>query len=160
MLRSRYWCFCTQASGKNKQVADVKLAELAFTQMMKKTIYLGEEEREPRNPLLVLNNVFKGRSKSLIWEKFLHFTGKFYRMLRVMKYAIINLRNLPDKKKESYQCMFSLLREALECLGLELSASFFMSDFEIGIRDSFSATFPGIEVKGCACAVDTLSKHK
>ena len=56
---------------------------------------------------------------------------------------------LPDKKKESYQCMFSLLREALECLGLELSASFFMSDFEIGIRDSFSATFPGIQVKGC-----------
>ena len=45
---------------------------------------------------------------------------------------------LPDKKKESYQCMFSLLREALECLGLELSASFFMSDFEIGIRDSAS----------------------
>ena len=57
---------------------------------------------------------------------------------------------LPDKKKESYQCMFSLLREAPECLGLELSASFFMSDFEIGIRDSFSATFPGIQVKGCA----------
>ena len=122
MLRSRYWCFCTQASGKNKQVADVKLAELAFTQMMKKTIYLGEEEREPRNPMLVLNNVFKGRSKSLIWEKFLHFTGKFYRMLRVMKYAIINLRNLPDKKKEKYAELININKDDLRVFDMELKA--------------------------------------
>ena len=37
---------------------------------------------------------------------------------------------LPDKKKESYQCMFSLLKWAMEWLGLELSVSYFMSDFE------------------------------
>ena len=57
---------------------------------------------------------------------------------------------LPDKKKESYLCMFSLLKESMEKLGLELSATHFMSDFELAIRDSFMSTFPGIEVKGCA----------
>ena len=57
---------------------------------------------------------------------------------------------LPDKKKESYLCMFSLLKEALEVLGLELSATYFMSDFELAIRDSFLSTFRGIKVKGCA----------
>ena len=44
---------------------------------------------------------------------------------------------LPDKKKRSYSAMFSLLKEALECRGLELSAEFFMSDFEIAIRDTY-----------------------
>ena len=57
---------------------------------------------------------------------------------------------LPDKKRESYDAMFGLLREALETLGKELSASFFMSDFEIAIRESFLGTFQGIEAKGCA----------
>ena len=57
---------------------------------------------------------------------------------------------LPDKKKESYLVMFSLLKEALECLELELSAAYFMSDFEVAIRESFLSTFPGIEAKGCA----------
>ena len=43
---------------------------------------------------------------------------------------------LPDKKKESYLAMFSMLRERLDGLGVELSASFFMSDFEVAIRDT------------------------
>ena len=57
---------------------------------------------------------------------------------------------LPDKKKESYLSMFSLLNKALDLMGMELSAEFFMSDFEIGIRDAFLTTFPGIEAKGCS----------
>ena len=44
--------------------------------------------------------------------------------------------------------MFSLLHKALDLLGMELSAQFFMSDFEFGIRDAFLTTFPGIEAKG------------
>ena len=55
---------------------------------------------------------------------------------------------LPDKKKESYLSMFSLLNEALDVLDLELSPSFFMSDFEVAIRDAFIETFPEIEAKG------------
>lgn len=47
-------------------------------------------------------------------------------------------------------CMFSLLNNALEDLGLELSAKYLMSNFEVAIRDSFLSTFPGIEAKGCA----------
>ena len=46
--------------------------------------------------------------------------------------------------------MFSLLNNALEALGLELSANYFMSNFEVAIRDSFLSTFPGMEAKGCA----------
>ena len=57
---------------------------------------------------------------------------------------------LPDKKKESYVCMFSLLKKALEAESLELSAEYFMSDFEVAIRDSFLSTFQGVEAKGCA----------
>ena len=57
---------------------------------------------------------------------------------------------LPDKKKESYVCMFTLLKNALEDEGLELSAEYFMTDFEVAIRDSFLSTFTGIEAKGCA----------
>ena len=57
---------------------------------------------------------------------------------------------LHDKKKESSQVMFSMLKEALETLGKELSAAYFMSDFEIAIRDAFTGTFQGIEAKGCA----------
>ena len=41
---------------------------------------------------------------------------------------------LPDKTKESYNVMFSMLKEALSRRGLELSAEYFMSDFEINIR--------------------------
>ena len=57
---------------------------------------------------------------------------------------------LPDKKKESYQVMFSLLKNSLDDSELELSAEYFMSDFEVAIRDAFLSTFPGIEAKGCA----------
>ena len=46
--------------------------------------------------------------------------------------------------------MFSLLKNALDESGLELSAEYFMSDFEVAIRDAFLSTFPGIEAKGCA----------
>ena len=118
LLRSRYWSFCTQASGKNKNVADLKLAELAFARMMKSN-YLSEEDREPRNAMIVLNNVFKGRSKSLIWEKFIHFTGKFYRILRILKYSVINFRNLPDKKKKKYSELININKEHISASEIE-----------------------------------------
>ena len=56
---------------------------------------------------------------------------------------------LPDKRRESYDAMFTMLKEALESRQLELSATFFMSDFECAIRDSFVMHFPEIEPKGC-----------
>ena len=46
---------------------------------------------------------------------------------------------LPDKTRESYDNMFSMLKEALEGRGLELSAHYFMSDFELAIRNSFTS---------------------
>ena len=52
---------------------------------------------------------------------------------------------LPDKKRESYDAMFSLLKENLECRGLEMSATYFMSDFEIAIKDSFLSFFPDVD---------------
>ena len=56
---------------------------------------------------------------------------------------------LPDKKRESYDTMFSMLEEALESRGLKLSAQYFMSDFEVAIRDSFTSHFPEVTPKGC-----------
>ena len=56
----------------------------------------------------------------------------------------------PDNKRQSYDAMFSLLKMALECRGLKLSAEYFMSDFEIAIRDSFVNHFPQNEAKSCA----------
>ena len=44
---------------------------------------------------------------------------------------------LPDKKRESYDAMFTMLKEALDSRQLELSATFFMSYFECAIQDSF-----------------------
>ena len=46
--------------------------------------------------------------------------------------------------------MFGSLKENLEACGLELSAGYMMSDFELAIRDSFISHFPDVEAKGCA----------
>ena len=45
--------------------------------------------------------------------------------------------------------MFSMLKEALQSLDLELAVEYFMSDFEFAIRDAFQTTFENIEAKGC-----------
>ena len=58
---------------------------------------------------------------------------------------------LPDKKRQSYDDFFSLLKQALEhpSRDLELSAEWVMSDFEHNIRTSWQAIFPNIKAKGC-----------
>ena len=55
--------------------------------------------------------------------------------------------------------MFSLLHKALDLLGMELSAHFFMSDFEIGIRDALLTTFLGIEAKGRVRGNETIKQE-
>ena len=68
---------------------------------------------------------------------------KEYRFLylSIFKKSFIKSYHMFNTKKESYLCMFSLLNNALEALGLELSANYFMSNFEVEIRDSFLSTF-------------------
>ena len=58
---------------------------------------------------------------------------------------------LPDKKRQSYDDLFSLLKQALEhpSRDLELSAEWVMSDFEHNIRTSWQSIFPNIKAKGC-----------
>ena len=56
---------------------------------------------------------------------------------------------LPDKTRRSYDDMFQGLKKALMKRELELSASYFMSDFENNIRLSFSSEFPEVQPKGC-----------
>ena len=56
---------------------------------------------------------------------------------------------LPDKTKDSYLLMFDMLKEALTIRNLEPAANYFMSDFEVAIRDSFMEMFPGIDIKSC-----------
>ena len=45
--------------------------------------------------------------------------------------------------------MFSGLKQALQKRDLELSASTFMSDFELNIRNSFTEHFDKVSCKGC-----------
>ena len=56
---------------------------------------------------------------------------------------------LPDKTRNSYDEMFSMIKDALADRGLSVSAEFFMSDFEQNIRNSFSQLFPDVKPKGC-----------
>ena len=56
---------------------------------------------------------------------------------------------LPDKKRDSYDAMFSMLKECLSRRGLSLSAQYFMSDYELNIKNSFMSFFPNTECKGC-----------
>ena len=58
---------------------------------------------------------------------------------------------LPDKKRQSYNDFFSLLKKALghQSRQLKLSAEWMMSDFEYNIRAIWEDTFPGIRAKGC-----------
>ena len=57
---------------------------------------------------------------------------------------------LPDKTRVSYSEAFSLLREALEQRGLSLSSEWFMSDFEVAIKQEFVHQFPAVKPKGCS----------
>ena len=57
---------------------------------------------------------------------------------------------LPDKTRRTYEDVFKGLLTALQKRDLELSAEFFMSDFETNIRQCFSEVFPEITLKGCA----------
>ena len=45
--------------------------------------------------------------------------------------------------------MFGIIKDCLNSRHLELSAEWFMSDFEVGIRNGFSLHFPEVTVKGC-----------
>ena len=54
---------------------------------------------------------------------------------------------LPDKTRRSYDDMFNGLDIALKKRDLELSSTYFMSDFETNIRESFVAHFPEIVPK-------------
>ena len=56
---------------------------------------------------------------------------------------------LSDKCRRSYDDVFNGLASALKKRDLELSAEYFMADFETNIRDSFTNVFPEISVKGC-----------
>ena len=55
---------------------------------------------------------------------------------------------LPDKKHSTCDAMFGMLREALENRGLELSAEYFMSDFETATRDFLKAIISKVQQNG------------
>lgn len=55
---------------------------------------------------------------------------------------------LPDKTRVSYSEAFSLFREALETRGLTFSSEWFMSDFEVAIKQEFTNQLPMVKPKG------------
>lgn len=58
---------------------------------------------------------------------------------------------LPDKSRESYDCLFSLIWDFNNNHGLanDFAEGFFMTDFELNIRLSFSMFWPNTRLLGC-----------
>ena len=105
MLRSRYWSYLTLANGKNKSVAEVMLADTAFSHILiGKTNYFkhGALDFQPSNALMVLNNLFKGKNKNSTWEKLINTTSILYEMLRSSKFSVLNFDNLSPRRKNQY----------------------------------------------------------
>ena len=58
---------------------------------------------------------------------------------------------LPDKKRETYDVFFGLLCDYLNKHDLpnEFANHFFMTDFELNIRNAFRLFWPQIQLMGC-----------
>ena len=56
---------------------------------------------------------------------------------------------LPDKQLDSYVTALRAIEESLQELGLELAASYSMSDFELNIRTAIKQVFPKVNLRGC-----------
>ena len=56
---------------------------------------------------------------------------------------------LPDKQLDSYVTALTLIKENFSNMGLKISASYSMSDFELNIRSAIKEVFPGINLRGC-----------
>ena len=56
---------------------------------------------------------------------------------------------LPDKNLDSYVAALRTIEQRLAFLGLELSASYSMSDFELNIRSALKEVFPKVNIRGC-----------
>ena len=50
---------------------------------------------------------------------------------------------------DSYVAALTLIKENLSNMGLKISASYSMSDFELNIRSAIKEVFPGINLRGC-----------
>ena len=54
----------------------------------------------------------------------------------------------PDKVTTTYTLVFGTIKTLLDDLGLKLEATYFMFDFEIGLRTAFHLVWSGILIKG------------
>ena len=55
----------------------------------------------------------------------------------------------PDKMGSTYATIFAAINDKLSELGLQLSADYFMADFEVALRSATQNAFPSIQIKGC-----------
>ena len=58
---------------------------------------------------------------------------------------------LPDKKRETYDVFFGLIYDYLDAHQLpnKFEDGYFMTDFEVNIRNAFSMFWPDIRMLGC-----------
>ena len=56
---------------------------------------------------------------------------------------------LPDKTKDTYYDMFSIIKRKMANLDLQFNPTAMMSDFEIGMISTLRLHFPNTELKGC-----------
>ena len=56
---------------------------------------------------------------------------------------------LPNKQRQSYNCAFSLLKDAAMTHGLTLDPATVLSDFELAIIQALALNFPNSRHRGC-----------
>ena len=66
-------------------------------------------------------------------------------------YTLTMLALLPDKSRESYDRLFSMLHDYCEEQELDTQwiGSVFMTDFEVAMRGSLLLFFPGMKLLAC-----------
>lgn len=71
--------------------------------------------------------------------------------LATKAYTVCMIALLPDKTRDSYERLFSLVHDYFESEGFDLdwSGMYFMTDFELAVRESIRLFFPNVILFGC-----------
>ena len=116
-----------------------------------------EDSPPPRAILFTTNILLEQLSKSSKWSQDgTHRTAPkdfgqvFITMMKIGTKWIPAVKGLlPNHQKESYKFNNEMIKFTIEKKGRDINITSILSDFEIGIQQAASETFPGVHLKGC-----------